>query len=120
MSPKARSKPCWAGKMAFSNRRVMAVLRIIFADQLSQSITSLENIDHAQDTLLLCEVKEEATHVPHHPKKLAFLFSAMRHFAAELEARGARVRYVKLDDPNNVGSLTGEIKRAVAELSVVR
>lgn len=94
----------------------MTTLRFIMADQLSHSISALEGLDSARDTIMLCEVMEEASYVPHHPKKIAFLFSAMRHFAADLEAKGARVRYIKLDDIENTGSFTGEVQRAVREL----
>jgi deoxyribodipyrimidine photolyase-related protein len=94
----------------------MAVLRLILGDQLSESITSLHGIDMARDTVMLCEVMEEATYVPHHPKKIAFLFSAMRHFASEIQANGIRVRYVKLDDTANTGSFTGEVQRAIGQL----
>jgi deoxyribodipyrimidine photolyase-related protein len=92
-------------------------LRLILADQLSESISSLQGIDVAHDTVMLCEVVEEATYVKHHPKKIAFLFSAMRHFSAELEAKGVKVRYVELNHPSNTGSFTGELRRAIAELS---
>ena len=64
------------------------ILRVILGDQLSHHITSLSDIDAAQDVVLLCEVRNEATRVPHHKKKIAFIFSAMRHFGAELEAAG--------------------------------
>jgi hypothetical protein len=94
----------------------MGALRLILGDQLSPSIATLQGLNPEQDTVMLCEVMEEATYVEHHPKKIAFLFSAMRHFAGELEAQGACVRYAKLDDPDNAGSFTGELKRAVAEL----
>lgn len=50
----------------------------------------------------------------HHKRKIAFLFSAMRHFADDLKARGVRVDYVRLDDPDNAGSFTGEVERAIA------
>jgi deoxyribodipyrimidine photolyase-related protein len=98
----------------------MTVLRLILADQLSASISSLHGVDKAQDTVMLCEVMEEARYVPHHPKKIAFLFSAMRHFAAELEESGVRVRYIKLDDASNTGSFTGEVQRAAKELNPSR
>lgn len=94
----------------------MASIRLILADQLSESISSLEELDKKSDTVMFFEVMEEATYVLHHPKKIAFLFSAMRHFAAELEAKDIRVRYVKLHDEANTGNLTGEVQRAVAEL----
>ena len=62
----------------------------------------------------MVEVSEEATYVRHHKKKIAFLFSAMRHFASELTDQGWTVEYVRLDDEGNTGSFTGEIERAVA------
>jgi flagellar biosynthesis anti-sigma factor FlgM len=50
-----------------------------------------------------------------HKKKIAFLFSAMRHFAEELREKGFQVRYVTLDDPENTQNLKGELARALAE-----
>ena len=94
----------------------MATLRLILADQLSESIASLQELDKKSDTVMFCEVMEEASYVPHHPKKIAFLFSAMRHFAAKLEAKGINVRYVKLDDAKNTGSFTSEVQSAFVEL----
>ena len=53
----------------------MPALRLILADQLSSSISSLR--DHQQDDVIMfAEVKAEATYVKHHKKKIAFLFSA--------------------------------------------
>jgi deoxyribodipyrimidine photolyase-related protein len=95
----------------------MTALRLILADQLSSSIATLDDVDMAHDVVMLCEVMEEATYVKHHKKKIAFLFSAMRHFAQELTSRGFQVRYVTLDDPDNSGSFDGEIKRAVDEIN---
>ncbi len=96
----------------------MAALRLILGDQLSESIASLQGLDKENDTVMLCEVMEEATYVPHHPKKIAFLFSAMRHFAASLEEQGVNVRYVKLDvDAPIASSFTSEVMRAVKALN---
>lgn len=95
----------------------MSVLRLILADQLSESIATLKDLEKSSDKVMFCEVMEEATYVSHHPKKIAFLFSAMRHFAKELEAKGTCVRYVKLDCIENTGSFTSEVKRAVKELN---
>ncbi len=66
----------------------MAKLCLILADQLSPE--SLEGIDK-NDTILMAEVKAEAKYVKHHKKKIAFLFSAMRHFAEELRQKGYQV-----------------------------
>ena len=90
----------------------MSALRLILGDQLNASVSALEGYATG-DVVLLAEVMEEATYAPHHPKKIAFLFSAMRHFAQECEQRGMKVRYVKLDDPDNSGSIAGEVKRAL-------
>jgi deoxyribodipyrimidine photolyase-related protein len=91
----------------------LTVLRYVFADQLSRSLSALDGLDPARDVVLMTEVAAEADAVPHHPKKIAFLFSAMRHFAAALERDGIRVDYVRLDDPASSGSFDGELRRAV-------
>ena len=84
-------------------------LILVLGDQLTPDITSLCAGDASTDTVLMAEVAEEASYVPHHKKKLAFVFSAMRHFAEELAEAGWRLRYVKLDDPENTGTLIGRL-----------
>lgn len=89
----------------------------IFGDQLSHHLASLCELDPASgDVVLMMEVMAEATYVPHHPRKIALIFSAMRHFASELEARGITVRYVPLNAPENGGSFFVEVQRAATEL----
>ncbi|KIC30145.1 cryptochrome/photolyase family protein [Leisingera sp. ANG-M6] len=90
-------------------------LILILGDQLSRSLSSLRDADPSRDILLMAEIAEEASYVRHHKKKIAFVFSAMRHFAKELEADGWQLRFVRLDDPENTGSLTGEIDRLRAD-----
>ena len=63
----------------------------------------------------MCEVWDEATYVKHHKKKIAFLFSAMRHFAKALRDKGYHLHYTRLDSPDNTGSFKGEVERAVNE-----
>ncbi len=92
----------------------MKSLRLILADQLTHDISSLKDIDVGQDIVLMCEVANETGYVRHHKKKIAFLFSAMRHFAEELRARGINVHYTKFDDRDNAGSFTKEIERALS------
>lgn len=91
-------------------------LRPVLGDQLSPGLATLRQADRDRDIVLLAEVQAEAVYVRHHPQKIALVFAAMRKFAAELEQRGFRVRYVQLDDPANTGSLQTEIERAFAEL----
>jgi deoxyribodipyrimidine photolyase-related protein len=89
-------------------------LRFVLGDQLSRGLSALSDLDREADVVLMAEVAEETTYVPHHPKKVAFILSAMRHFAGALEQDGVTVDYVTLDDPANTGSFTGELTRAVA------
>ena len=96
----------------------MTTLTLICADQLSLSLSSLQCQDKSQRLLLFCEVLEEATHVPHHPKKIAFLFSAMRHFAKRCCDEGFQVVYRKLDDPDNSGSFKSEILACIQRFQV--
>jgi deoxyribodipyrimidine photolyase-related protein len=91
----------------------MTVLRLILGDQLSHTLSNLTDADKAKDVIVMCEVWDEARYVKHHKKKIAFIFSAMRHFALELEEKGYHVRYTKLDDDENAGSFKGEIEHAI-------
>jgi len=89
-------------------------LRLVLGDQLSEGLSSLSDLDPKSDVVLMVEVIEEVTYVKHHKRKVAFLFSAMRHFAEALRARGVTVDYVRLDDPENSGSFSGEVARAAS------
>jgi deoxyribodipyrimidine photolyase-related protein len=97
-------------------------LILVLGDQLTPSLSSLRAGDPARDVVLMAEVMAEASYVPHHVKKIAFVFAAMRHFAAELRTAGWTVDYVRLDDPDNTGTLAGEVMRAQARhrLGLVR
>ncbi len=68
----------------------------------------------------MMEVMAENTYVPHHKQKIVLVLSAMRHFAGELRQNGINVDYVALDAPENTGSLTTEIQRAVGRLAPSR
>ena len=88
-------------------------LVLILGDQLTPSISSLKAADKSRARVLMVEVQEEATYVRHHKKKIAFVFTAMRHFAQALQEDGWTVDYIGLDVADNSGSFTGEIERAV-------
>ena len=89
-------------------------LVLVLGDQLSISLAALRAADPATSVVLMAEVAAEATYVRHHKKKIAFLFSAMRHFAEALRDAGWRVDYVRFNDAGNTGSLGGEARRALA------
>jgi len=98
----------------------LSTLRLILGDQLSQSISSLEGCDQSEDIILMCELWSEATYVKHHKKKIAFLFSSMRHYAKEVRQSGYKVEYIKIDDPSNTGSFRDEVERALKRHNIER
>jgi deoxyribodipyrimidine photolyase-related protein len=92
----------------------MDALRVVLGDQLAFDLSALADLDRSNDAVLMMEVLEEGTYVPHHKQKLVLVFSAMRHFAHALRERGVTVDYVTLDDAANTGTLSAEVQRAVA------
>ncbi len=94
----------------------MSTLRVILLDQISESITSLRGINKADDIVMMCECIEDFTYIPHHPKKIAFQLSAIRHFRDKLLSDGYRVEYTELSDKN----LSDEILRITNDLKVNR
>ena len=87
-------------------------LILILGDQLSDDLSALREGDADRDVIVMAEVQAETDYVPHHPKKIAFLFSAMRKHAAHLRDLGWTVHYATLDDPDNTQSIPGELLRA--------
>jgi deoxyribodipyrimidine photolyase-related protein len=69
----------------------------------------------------MAEVADEAGYVPHHPKKIALILSAMRHFADELRADGWQVRYFRLDEdgPQSVCGALMAVHQEVSPEEVV-
>ena len=98
----------------------MTTLVPILGDQLSHTLASLRAVTPAEAVVLMMEVADEATYVPHHPQKIALFFSAMRHFADELREQGWTVDYVRLDDPANTGDFADEVARAAQRHSASR
>jgi len=91
----------------------MTTLVPILGDQLSLNISSLEGSDKNRTVILMVEVHEETVYVKHHKAKLVYILSAMRHHAELLRSEGWQVDYVTLDDPENAGSFTGKLARAI-------
>lgn len=86
-------------------------LVLVLGDQLSHGLSALCEADKSRDIVVMAEVMEEGTYVPHHPKKIALILSAMRHFAEELREDGWQVAYTRLDDPEASKSIVGELMR---------
>ena len=88
-------------------------LVLVLGDQLDHQAAAFDGFDPLRDRVWMAEVGEESTHVWASKLRIAVFLSAMRHFGEELLGRGLPLQYVRLDDPENTGSLAGELARAV-------
>ena len=88
-------------------------LVLILGDQLDEDASALSDFDPQQDAIWMAEVTEESTHITSAKQRTTVFLSAMRHFAARLEARGWTVLYTPLDAPDNSGTLAGELDKAI-------
>ena len=96
-------------------------LVLVLGDQLDPAAPVLDGLDPDRDRVLMAEAREEATHVPAHKKRLVAFFAGMRHFAADLRARGGAVIYHALDGPDPVDSLAAAVMRhPAAEVHVTQ
>ncbi|WP_097458780.1 cryptochrome/photolyase family protein [Mangrovitalea sediminis] len=95
-------------------------LILVLGDQLSHNLSALRDADPTCDRILMAEVAEEAGYVNHHKKKIALIFSAMRHFAIELRERGFEVQYHPFTPDAAQRSLYSVVEQAVTQLSPKR
>lgn len=65
----------------------------ITADQLALDHPGLVAADQAQTRILMIESIERGRQIRYHKRKLALVYSAMRHFAADLRQAGWTVEY---------------------------
>lgn len=93
----------------------MGALRVILADQLSETLSALDGLEPS-DTVFMCEYVGGPHQVPHHPQKIAFLMASMRHFAQTLSANGHRIEYVRFEDPKNTRILSQEIEKVLQKI----
>lgn len=71
-------------------------LVLVLGDQLDHHSAVFDGFDNKRDAVWMAENHREATHVWCHKLRLAFFFSAMRHFRDELRERGRAVCYHEL------------------------
>ena len=98
-------------------------LVIVFGDQLDDKSGAFKRFDSNHDLVWMAENEQEATHVWSHKLRLAFFFSAMRHFRDRLTGKGINVRYHELSESKGAdrGSSFAEILKAdAAELQPQR
>ena len=91
-------------------------LVLVLGDQLDAQSSALQNFDPKQDAVWMAEVAEESTHVWSSKQRIAVFLSAMRHFADALRTRGLPLRYTRLDDADNQGSLALQLDHAITQL----
>ena len=93
-----------------------ANLILVLGDQLSMKNPALINARPGSDTVVMAEVREEASYVRHNRHKIALIFAAMRHFRDRLIAAGFTVAY--FDYEAGVTSLEAAVARAASETGV--
>lgn len=94
----------------------LRTLTIVFGDQLDPNASCFDEFDASCDIVWMAEVVEESRHVWSSKQRTAFFLSAMRHFAADLDKRGIPLRYVRLTDEGNRGSLHEQLRHDIISL----
>ena len=90
-------------------------LILVLGDQLTTTVAALREADKARDVVVMAEVQEEGSYVPHHPQKIALVLATMRKFAAGLAANGWRVAYSQLDDLQTGPNIGAELLRRAGD-----
>jgi deoxyribodipyrimidine photolyase-related protein len=93
----------------------MRNLIVILGDQLDIHSAAFDGFDRARDAVWMAEAAAESTKVWSSKPRIATFLAAMRHFAAELRARGIDVRYSKLSDADRDAKLGPLLARFVSE-----
>jgi len=87
-------------------------LKLILGDQLNSQHSWYKTQD-ATVTFLIMEILPEQAYVMHHIQKIVGFFSAMRHFAKQLQDNGHKVIYLELDDVANLQSFEANIHHII-------
>lgn len=95
-------------------------LVLLLGDQLTSTISSLQHAEKDSTIVLMGEIKEEASYVNHHKKKIAFVFSAMRHFCDELTRAGWQVEYLQYDKSASIVSVADLLRSTVKKYPVTK
>ncbi|MFN4079718.1 MAG: cryptochrome/photolyase family protein [Saprospiraceae bacterium] len=87
-------------------------IRLILGDQLNPLHAWFAQPD-PQILYVMMETRSETDYAVHHIQKVVGFFAAMRLFAGSLEAAGHRVRYFRLDDPDNLQTFEANIRSLI-------
>jgi deoxyribodipyrimidine photolyase-related protein len=88
-------------------------LRLILGDQLNHQHPWFQENDPGT-LYVLMETRSETDYVAHHIQKVCAFFLAMRAFAADLQAAGHAVYYIKLNEAGNTQSISENLQLIVA------
>jgi deoxyribodipyrimidine photolyase-related protein len=106
--------------MGNSRKTTLRNLIVVFGDQLDMEAAAFDGFDPAIDRVWMAEAWKEATHVWSNRNRIAFFFSAMRHFARDLEAKECPVLYHKLTrDKDSLGDLFARDLEALSPERVI-
>lgn len=94
-------------------------MRLVLGDQLNIKHPWWQRVDDSV-VYLLIEARSETDYVIHHIQKVIAFFLAMRGFADALKAAGHRVHYIRLDDDENVGALSDNIRKVMKTFEATR
>ena len=94
----------------------MVKLVLVLGDQLSPNLSALREADPSSDVVVMAEALGGAEYVPHHPKKIALIFAAMRKFADRLRGEGWTVRYYRLSDDKAPKTISEALIRTAEEI----
>ncbi len=95
-------------------------LVVVLGDQLDPDAAAFDAFDPACDRVWMAEVADESGPYRSSKQRSALFLSAMRHFAAELTARGWPLSYTRLDDEDNTGSLQAQLDADLARLGATQ
>ena len=98
----------------------MSKLIVLMPEHLTRTVSSLRAANPKEDSILLVEPTQDWSKENHHKKKIIFLLSSMRHFAADLVEEGFIVEYLKIEDKKNSGILELELEQAVQRIGCER
>jgi len=93
------------------------ILRIILGDQLNPQHSWFKKQD-PEVLYFFQEVRSETDYVVHHIQKVVGIFLGMRHFSNHLQTQGHKVKYLKINDKDNLQSFVGNIKQLTKEFEI--
>ncbi|RZJ69913.1 cryptochrome/photolyase family protein [Flavobacterium sp.] len=91
----------------------MKTLRLLLGDQLNGNHSWFEKPD-GNVIYLMAEMRQETDYVKHHIQKVVAFFASMRNFSQDLESKGHKVDYLKIDSSRNPQQLDVIIDQAIA------